>query len=237
MQIIYGRLASFFANVENGGNPRRGDEQVSFYAIFFVYIAIGGLIVWFISTAGFTYTGAKMTRKIKVRYMEALLRQNMAIFDDIGTGQLVAQLGADLNVIQEALSQKLSLTISSMGTLIATYVISFALYWKLTFILTWSFFLSLGLLYLGNKIAVKYSGRSMEANSSGSSVVEEAFGSIRSTTALGLQKYITDAYDKYLCVAEKAGVTLKTLMGTMIAVTVSYDAPRQKGWSRDAEAS
>jgi ATP-binding cassette, subfamily B (MDR/TAP), member 1 len=188
--------------------------------MFFVYIAIGGLVVWFVSTAGFTYTGSKITRQIKVRYLEAVLRQNMAVFDDIGTGQLVAQLGADLNVMQEALSQKLSLTISSVGTLIATYAISFALYWKLTFILTWSFFLSLVLLYLGNKIAVRYSGRSMEAQSSGSSIVEEALGSIRSTTALGLQKYITDSYDKYLDVGAKAGTTLKTLMGTMIAVTV-----------------
>jgi len=152
--------------------------------------------------------------------MEAVLRQNMAVFDDIGTGQLVAQLGADMNVIQEGLSQKLSITLSAVGTLVATYVVSFALNWKLTFILTWSFFLSLALLYIGNKIAVRYSGRAMEAQSTSSSIAEEALGSIRSTTALGLQKYIVDTYDQYLNVAEKAGFTLKTLMGTMVAITV-----------------
>ena len=95
------------------------------------------MVVWFVSIAGFTYTGSKITRQIKVRYMETVLRQNMAVFDDIGTGQLVAQLGADLNVIQEGLSQKLSITLGAVGTLVATYVVSFALYWKLTFILTW----------------------------------------------------------------------------------------------------
>lgn len=68
--------------------------------------------------------------------MEAILRQNMAVFDNIGTGQLVAQLGADVNVIQGGLSQKLSITLSAIGTLVATYVVSFALYWKLAFILT-----------------------------------------------------------------------------------------------------
>jgi len=60
----------------------------------------------------------------------------------------------------------------------------------------------------------------MEAQSTSSSIIEEALGSIRSTTALGLQKYIVDTYDQYLNVAEKAGFTLKTLMSTMVAFTV-----------------
>ena len=141
--------------------------------------------------------------------MEAVLRQNMAVFDNIGTGQLVGQLSADMNAIQEGLSQKLSITLSAIGTLVATYGVSFALYWKLAFILTWSFFLSLALLYTGNKIAVRYSARSSKAQSTGNSIVEEALCSIRGPTALGLQKHILDTYDQCLEVAEKAGFTLK----------------------------
>lgn len=152
--------------------------------------------------------------------MEAVLRQNMAVFDSIGTGHMLAQLGADLNSIQDALSQKLSLTLSAVGTLIATYVVSFALYWKLTFILVWAFIVSLAFLYLGNRVAVRYSGRSIEAQSAGSAIVEEALGSIKSTTALGMSKFIVKNYDLYLGVSEKAGFTLKALMGAMVAITV-----------------
>ncbi|KAB8290415.1 hypothetical protein EYC80_010847 [Monilinia laxa] len=219
--IILGQISYIFAGIENGGAiASDSNHLISVYSLYFVYIAIGAFVCWFVSTAGFAYTGSKITRQIKLRYMEAVLRQNIAVFDDIGTGQLVAQLGADLNIIQDAISQKLSITISALGTLLATYIVSFALSWKLTFILIWSFFLSLILLYLGNKIAVRYSEQSMEAQSTGSSIAEEAIGSIRSTTALGLQKHIVDSYDKYLAVAEKAKITLKTLMGTMVAVTV-----------------
>jgi len=60
----------------------------------------------------------------------------------------------------------------------------------------------------------------MEAQSAGDSIIEESLGSIRSTTALGLQKYIIGTYDQYLTVSEKAGFTLKTLMGAMVAITV-----------------
>lgn len=138
----------------------------------------------------------------------------------MGTGSLVSALGADLNAIQDALSYKLSIVISSIGTLVATYAISFSLQWRLTLMMTWSFFLSLALLYLGNLIARRYSGRSTQAHSTGSSIAEEALSSIRSITALGLQNQIINCYDQQLDKAEKADYTLKSLMGIMVAVTV-----------------
>jgi len=99
-QITFGQLSYVFASIENGDAiGTNSSDLISHYSLFFVYIAIGALIVWFVSTAGFAYTGSKITRQIKARYMEAILRQNMAFFDDIGTGQLLTQLGANLNII------------------------------------------------------------------------------------------------------------------------------------------
>ena len=172
------------------------------------------------STAGFAYTGAKITREMKCRYLGAVLRQNMAVFDKIGTGDMVMQLTTDANVVQEGISQKLSLTISAVGTLAATLIISFILNWKVALMLVWSIFLSLALLYAGNKMAVRYSGRSMEAQSAAGSVIEEALGSIRSTVAMGMQDAIVNTYEEYLHIVEKAGVTLKSVMGAMVGIAV-----------------
>lgn len=185
-----------------------------------VYFAIGALGAWFASTAGFNYTGSRIIRRMKIRYMEAVLRQNMAFFDSVGSGQLVAQLGADMHAIQEGISQKFAISLSATGTLVAAYAVSFALCWKLAFILTWSFFLSLTLLFVGNNIAVRVSRCALEAQSTGTSIVEESLGSIRSTTALGLQQHIVRSYDNQLDIAEKAGLMLKVLTGTVIAITV-----------------
>ncbi|KAJ5950777.1 Multidrug resistance protein sirA [Penicillium vulpinum] len=218
--IIFGRLSYIFAGLDGDSSAPNSSHLISHYSLFFVYIAIGALVVWFVSIAGFSYTGSRVASQIKVRYMESILRQNIAFFDDVGTGQMLAELGADLNIIQDAVSYKLSLTLSAVGTLMATYIVSFALYWKLTFILTWSLFLSLALLYAGNRIAVHYSVRSMEAQATGSSIAEEALGSIRSTTALGLQPTLVDSYDRCLGISQTAGFTLKALMGTMVAITV-----------------
>lgn len=144
----------------------------------------------------------------------------MALFDVMGTGQMLSHLGADLNTIQDALSQKLSLTLSAVGTLVGTYVVSFVLYWKLTLMLTWSFFLALALLYLGNAISTRYSATAIDAQSSASSLAEEALSSIQSTAAFGFQKSILASYSAHLASAQRAGFTLKTLMGIMVAITV-----------------
>ncbi|KAJ6780300.1 hypothetical protein PWT90_11007 [Aphanocladium album] len=220
--VLFGQLSDVFVGVENGGAGRPGAGQhIGYYSAFFLYIALAALTTWFVSTAGFSYTGARISRTIRVRYFEALLRQNIGVFDELGSGNLVSPLGADLNAIQDAMSQKLSITVSSIGTLLATYVMSFILHWKLTLMLTWSFFLSLFLLYLGNVVASRYLGRSTEAQVTGSSIAEEALGSVKSITALGVQEQISSSYDCQLKKAEKAGSALKSLMGIMVAVTVA----------------
>lgn len=163
-------------------------------AFYFVYMAIGGLGSWFTATAGFVHTGAQITRRIKQKYLEAVLRQNMAVFDATGTGEILSRLNADSNSIQDALSSKLSLAISAMGTLVVTITVCFVLGWLLTFILLWSFILGGAILYLGGKATVQYSTSSLAESSAGTSIVEEALGAIKGTTALGMQKRSLELY-------------------------------------------
>jgi len=87
------------------------------YTSYYVYIVPAALVTWFVSTAGFNYTGARIKRTIKVRYFAAVLKQNMAVFDNKGTGDILSQLNDDTKAIQNAISSKLSQTISALGTL------------------------------------------------------------------------------------------------------------------------
>src|SRR5690348_9861003 len=107
-----------FSEAESQGEAVR--SQLDRYTVYYVYIVVAALVTWFVSTAGFNYTGARITRTIRLRYFDALLKQNMAVFDDKGTGNILSQLTDDTKAIQEALSSKLSQTISALGTLVAT---------------------------------------------------------------------------------------------------------------------
>ncbi|PHH65676.1 hypothetical protein CDD81_1762 [Ophiocordyceps australis] len=217
--IISSRIILTFSQAESEG--RRVEPLLNQYTIYYVYVLIVALVTWFMSTAGFNYTGARITRTIKMRYFAAVLKQNMAIFDDNGIGDILSQLNDDTKAIQNAISSKLSQTISAFGTLVATIAVCFALDWVLMFELIWSLALGYVVLYAGGKLTVRYSSRSIEASSAGSAVVEEALGSIKTTTSLGMQQYIQTKYMDFLSKAAKSAFVLSSLNSTLIAICVA----------------
>ena len=222
IQIVFSHIAYIFVQIENTGRSQPDSAYVvNHYTLYFVYIAIAAFVTHYVSTAGFIYAGEKLTRRIKEHYMEAVLKQNMAIFDEQGAGDMITQLTSDMNLIQEGISQKVALTLKAFGVLASTFVLSFILNWKLTFILTWSIFFAIMLLVGGKKIAIRYSRQSLKAYSSGGAVAEEAFGSIKNTTALGMQRDIVERYSHYLNLARSSGFRLKSFMGCMTGFAIA----------------
>lgn len=217
--MVSSRIILAFSKVEEDG----GDVEslIDEYTIYYAYIMTVALVTWFISTAGFNYTGASIARTMKLRYFSAVLRQNMAVFDDKGSGELLSHLTDDGTAIQNAISSKLSQTISAIGTLVGTVAVCFALDWILTFELIWSLVLGYAALYFGGKFSVKYSTRSIEASSSGSSVVSEALSSIQTTTSLGMQKHVLETYMSFVAKSARNGLILEAITACMLAVCVA----------------
>lgn len=221
IQLVFSKITYIFVQVNNTESDNAiAANQINHYTLFFLYIALGSFFTQFVATAGFNHTGATIARRIKEHYMKAILRSNIAIFDKEGAGGMAIQLTTDTKTIQDGISQKLALTLSAVGTLGSTFIVCFCMNWKLTFMLIWSIAMGIILLMGGNKIAIRYSTKSMEAYSAGGSLVEEALGSIRSTIALGMQNDIIRRYSKHLDIAEKHGFALSSFMGSMIGFAV-----------------
>ncbi|KAL5351398.1 hypothetical protein ACLOAV_003257 [Pseudogymnoascus australis] len=217
--VVSSRIILAFARVEEQGGDMR--SLIDEFTLYYVYIMVTALVTWFVSTAGFNYTGARIAQTIKMRYFAAVLRQNMAVFDDKGTGEMLSQLTDDAVAIQNAISSKLAQTISAIGTLVGTIAVCFALDWLLTFELIWSLILGYAVLYLGGKLTVRYSSRSIEASSSGSAIVDEALTSIKTTTALGMQKHVHSTYMSFSAKAARNGFILGSMNACMLAVCVA----------------
>ncbi|OCK73063.1 P-loop containing nucleoside triphosphate hydrolase protein [Lepidopterella palustris CBS 459.81] len=219
--IVFAKIVYVFAQIENTGHSQAGYAAIiNHNTLYLVYITIATFLTRYVSTVGFIYLGEKLTRNIKEHYMEAVLRQNMAIFDEQGAGDITTQLTSDTNLIQAGLSHKLGLTFSAFGTMATTFVIGFIFSWKLTLILTWPVVLGVILLIGGKRFAIRYGAESLKAYSAGGAIAEEAIGSFKSTTGLGMQPYIVDRYSHYLNLAEKSGFRLKSFMGCMSAFAV-----------------
>lgn len=179
-------------------------------------MAIGEFTCIYISTVGFIYTGEHVTQKIREQYLAAILRQNIGYFDKIGAGEVTTRITADTSLIQDGVSEKISLTVTAFSTFITAFVISFITYWKLTLILSSTVFALTADMGGGSIFIIKYNKQSLEAYALGGSIAEEVISSIRNAIAFGTQDKLARQYEKHLAEAEKWGQKLQIVLAIMI---------------------
>ena len=178
----------------------------------------------YVSTVGFIYTGEHISAKIRKLYLAAVLRQNIAFFDKLGAGEITTRITADTNLVQEAISEKIGLTFTSLSNFFAAFVIGFIVYWKLTLILMSTVISIVAIMGVGSSFVVKYNRAALGAYALGGTVVEEVVSSIRNATAFSTQDKLAKQYDSHLVEAEKWGLKVRFSVSIMVAsmMTVVY---------------
>jgi ATP-binding cassette subfamily B (MDR/TAP) protein 1 len=223
MTVVFGNLAGSFKGLVLGTiDVSTFPALLSHYTLYFVYLAIGEFILIYAATVLFLYTGDHITGKIRQQYLAAILRQNIGFFDKLGAGEVTTRITADTNLIQEAISEKVGLTLTGVATFITAFVIGFVKFWKLTLICSSTVVAIVVTMGYGSTWIVKYNKRSLAAYAIGGSVVEEVLGSIRNATAFGTQDKLARKYDVHLHEAQKWGFRLKSILGVMIGCMLMF---------------
>ncbi|KAF2861862.1 putative multidrug resistance protein 1, 2 [Piedraia hortae CBS 480.64] len=223
MTVVFGSLAGTFQGFFLGRTTGSAFEsEIARLTLYFVYLGIGEFVTIYVATAGFLYTGEHIASKVREQYLKSLLRQNMGYFDKLGAGEITTRITSDTNLIQNGISEKVTLAITAAATFIAAYVIGYIKYWKLTLILTSTIvaiFLTMGAI---GSFIVKYNKKSLAAYAQGGTVAEEVISSIRNAVAFGTQDKLAREYDKHLTEAEKPGSIAKMIQGSMFGPLMCY---------------
>ncbi|KHN99435.1 ABC multidrug transporter Mdr1 [Metarhizium album ARSEF 1941] len=220
MTVIFGNLQRIFQNYFYAQGHMSYDsfmDELSKYVLYFIYLGIGEFVVTYICTVGFIYTGEHISAKIREHYLESCMRQNIGFFDKLGAGEVTTRITADTNLIQEGISEKVSLTLAAVATFITAFVIAFVNYWKLTLILSSTVFALILNIGIGSSFMLKHNKNSLEAYAQGGSLADEVVSSIRSAVAFGTQDRLARQYDKHLGKAEYFGFRVKSSMAIMVA--------------------
>jgi ATP-binding cassette subfamily B (MDR/TAP) protein 1 len=205
----------FFIGTSSGSHL---SSLVAKFALYYVYIAIGQFVSVYISTAGFMIGGEKITQRLREKYLAAILRQNIAFFDVLGAGEITTRITSDMNLIQDSLTGKLSLTLYSCSNFGAALIISFVESWRMALILISAYVAETGSMSFFSSFMVKYTHKSLAAYAEGSTAAEEAISSIRHVTAFGIQDKLADRYQRFLTQAEKYGLRSRIALAAMMAV-------------------
>ncbi|KAK5129041.1 hypothetical protein LTR85_000374 [Meristemomyces frigidus] len=220
MIIVFGHLVGDLSDnsAANLGSALGHNSASNQRILYMVYLAIASFGLEWIATAGWQHTGRRIARKVREEYLRALLKQNIGFFDNFGAGKMTSHITADMNAIQEAISEKVGLTLATLATVVGSFVVGFTQYWALALILSSSL---LAILLLMGIVAVPMQSSGKKAGEGASEAAlaaEEAFSAVKTVLALNMQERMEDRYSRPTHVAGLWSGKSKSYTGMMLAL-------------------
>ncbi|KAK0564812.1 hypothetical protein OC844_001523 [Tilletia horrida] len=234
--VLFGQLIDGFNQASCAGNsgplpPEQREiflSQVSHKVVLVIAAASANFVFIYIYTCCWSCFGERLVRKLRQRYIRALLRQDMAYFDQLQPGEVGSRLSTDLLTIQTGTNEKCGIFISSLSYFVTSYIIAFVKLPTLAAQL-------LALLPAFGGIALVAGKFLSEATSTASShlahancLATEALSNLPSVQAFGASGKLSYIYEKHLELARKAGTRRAAIaalqMGSLFFVGYSANA-------------
>ncbi|XP_076927615.1 putative ABC transporter B family member 8 [Bidens hawaiensis] len=208
----YGKTA------QNQDNFMREIEKCS---LAFMYIGLGVLVMAFLEGYCWSKVSERQVLKIRYKYLEAILRQEVGFFDsqEATTSEIINSISKDTSLLQEVLSDKVPVFL--MHTSMFLSGIAFCAYssWRLALVA----FPTLILLIIPDLIYGKYllylSKKSFQEYSKANSIVEQAFASIKTVYSFAAEKTIVNKYSTILDRTTEMGLKQGLAKGLAVGST------------------
>ncbi|KAL8471565.1 hypothetical protein ACS0TY_028991 [Phlomoides rotata] len=207
--LLFGEMVNGFG--KNQMDLQKMTNEVSKYALYFVYL---GLVVCFSSYAEIAcwmYSGERQVGTLRKKYLEAVLKQDVGFFDtDARTGDIVFSVSTDTLLVQDAISEKVGNFIHYLSTFLAGLVVGFVSAWRLALL---SVAVIPGIAFAGGLYAYTLTGltsKSRESYASAGIIAEQSIAQVRTVYSYvgeskGLGAY-SDLIQNTLKLGYKAGM-------------------------------
>ncbi|KAI3677151.1 hypothetical protein L1987_86772 [Smallanthus sonchifolius] len=201
----------FFADLVNsfGSNSNNIDkmsEEVLRYAFYFLIV---GAAIWASSWAEIScwmWTGERQSTKMRIKYLEAALSQDIQFFDtEVRTSDVVFAINTDAVIVQDAISEKLGNFIHYLATFVSGFVVGFTAVWQLALVTlaVVPIIAIIGAIHMTT--LAKLSSKSQEALSEAGNIVEQTIAQIRTVLAYVGESRALQTYSEALKIAQKLG--------------------------------
>jgi len=127
------------------------------------------------------------------------------------------RISHDVDLIQDGISDKVSITVQAIATFFSGFIIAFVRQWKLTLILSCILPTMLLIFAGGGRTIAKLSLKVVAEYSAAATIAEEVLSSVRTAQAFGTEEKLAQQYDKSLIAAQKVGYKKAAVMGCMFA--------------------
>ncbi|XP_031480680.1 putative multidrug resistance protein isoform X2 [Nymphaea colorata] len=155
-----------------------------------------------------TRTGERQASRMRVRYLKAVLRQDVGYFDlkVSSSSEVVNNVSNDSLVIQDVLREKVPNLIMNVSTFIGSYITAFVLLWRLALVAFPSVVVLIipGLMY--GRILIGLARKMLEEYNKAAVIAEQAISSIRTVYSFVGESRTMAEFSKALDGSVKLGI-------------------------------
>ncbi|KAJ6527152.1 hypothetical protein B0H19DRAFT_1335178 [Mycena capillaripes] len=193
-------------------------HQASLLAIYLVIIGGGMFLCTYTYMYVFVYTAEVNAKRIRERYLKAVLRQDVAFFDKVGAGEVATRIQTDTHLVQQGISEKVALVLNFMSAFVTGFIVAYVQSWRLA--LAMSSILPCIAIAAGviNKGISRYLQLSLQHVADSGSLAEEVISTVRTAQAFGTQKILLGLYDSHILQSEEAELKSAVIHGGGLAV-------------------
>ena len=166
--------------------------------LYFVYLAIARFVLTYIYTVCSTVSSTRIVRKLRYRFLESTLSQNVGFFDQGSQGSVSASITTNGNLIQIGTAEKLTLSVQALSAFFASFIVAFTAQWKLTLITMCIVpaIIIVTAIMAGIDTALETKILNIQANAG--SFAEDVISSMRTVHAFWARKKLAKKYNQYL---------------------------------------
>ncbi|KNA05195.1 hypothetical protein SOVF_192610 [Spinacia oleracea] len=190
-------------------------------SLYFVYLGLAVMVLAFMEGFCWSKTSERQVLRIRYKYLEAVLRQEVGFFDsqEATTSEVVNSISKDTSLIQEVLSEKVPIFLMHSSSFLSGIAFSAYFSWRLAIVAFPTVILLLipGLIY--GKYLLILSKKSYKEYSKANNIIGEALSSIKTVYSFTAEKTILEKYALILDRTLKLGIRQGIAKGLAVGST------------------
>ncbi|KAH9577686.1 ABC transporter type 1 [Trypanosoma melophagium] len=193
------------------GNPKDVTRQ---FAITMVILGVSTSVLAAVQSICWILTSVKLVSRLKIRFFDAVLRQEIDWHDKHKPGELVSRLIIDSYTVENGISEKMSTGIMNLGMTLFGFFFAIIACWEITLLLMAG--MPIGGIVAGVMMFFvnRYSSDAREAYSAAASLATEVMQNVRTTQVFHREEYEVNRFSSFLIDSRKAGVMKQFFIGT-----------------------
>jgi ATP-binding cassette subfamily B (MDR/TAP) protein 1 len=157
-------------------------------------------------------------KRMRERYLQSILRQDVAFFDNVGAGEVATRIQTDTHLVQLGISEKVAVATSFLGAFFTGFILAFIRGWKLALAVSSILPCIVITGAVMNIFMSKLKMAQLGYVAQGGTLAEEVISTIRTAQAFGTQKDLASMYDVYIDKTHSLDSRISIINGCGLAV-------------------